>query len=205
MTWIILLFVLLLCMFCWWFPTTRKWIFLGRSNYITIKIKAKLVFRCKIMKKYGIFIGFVLGFLVAWLLFKGDDDFAWITIRNAVLNGVTLIWDKLMFISPYGRITDITDNFIYILNWSFGWSVLGSLFCIFSLFCDSRRFFLVKLILTVSYFMIMWYLLYFACFIIVKIPIFFNVLSAFAVSLIGIMVGIILLIPILEISEKLNS
>lgn len=200
MIWIILL-VFLLCVFCWWFPTTRKWIFLGRSNYIAIKIKAKLFFKCKIMKKYGTFIGFVLGFLVAWLLFKGDDDCAWITVRNAA----TLIWDKFMFISPYGRLTDITNNFIYILNWSSGWSVLGFLFCIILLFCDSRKFFLVKLILSVSYLMIMWYLLYFACFIIVKIPIFFNVLSAFAVSLIGIIVGIILLIPISEVSEKLNS
>lgn len=204
MIWIILL-VFLLGVFCWCFPTTRKWIFIGRSNYITIKIKAKLVFRCKIMRKYGTFIGFILGFLVAWLLFKGDDDFAWITIRDAVLNAALLIWDKLVFISPYGRITDVTNNFIYILNWSSGWSILGSLFCIILLFCDSRKFFLVKLILSVSYFMTMWYLLYFACFLIVKIPIYFNVLSAFSVSLIGIIVGMILLVPILEVSEKLNS
>lgn len=157
------------------------------------------------MKKCGIFIGFILGFLIAWLLFKGNDDLGWVTIRDVTLKIVIYLWDKIVFISPYGRITDATDNFLYILNWSTGWSILCFLYCILLLFLDSRKFFLIKAVLSLSYFMIMWYLLYLACFIIIKIPIFFNVLSAIAVSISSIIVGLLLIIPIEEVAPKLNS
>lgn len=204
---ILIISCFIICAFCWRFPITKKWILLGISNYTTIKTKTKLIIKFKVMKKYGTFIGFAFGFLLAWLLFKGNDDLTWISIKNTSLNLATYLWDKFIFISPYGRISNITENFEYVLNWSTGLSIIGFLFWLWLslFFSDSRKFFLTKLISSFSVFMIMWYLLYLSCFIIVKIPVFFHVLSTLSIIVIDIIVGYILTWLVLIIIYIIDS
>lgn len=184
-----------------WFPGAWKWISFRYSDFVEVKAKAKITLYDEIMKKRGTFINLALGFLGAWLLFEGNDVFAWITSGDAV----TLFLSTLISISPYVEPADITGDFAYVFHWSTGSALLFGLLYLCTFFDSSKKFFLAKLVLSVSFFMITWYLLYFACFLIVMIPVFFYILSAFAVLLIATFVGGGLLSVAECVSEKLDS
>ena len=206
-----IVFLTLIFYMLWSFPQVKKWAFLTLSNYITVRTNSKLIL-CKIMNKYGNLINFILGLVIGgsltWMLFRGNDDLAWVTFRDVVINGLNWWRDIAIFISPYGRITNmyISGNLKWLLDLV---SLAVLCVCIFwfvVLFSKNSRFFLVKTVVVITFAMGLWYGAFFGCIFTWLQPSLWQVyLGGLLFVVLFLSSAFLLSMSILELDSKLNS
>lgn len=164
--------------------------------------------KMRIMRKYGFIIGLILGIIcgsaLTWLLFIYNEGQIWqlvseYTIKGyqffseKITDGFLFIKEKAVFISPYGRLQNPDSKFLYVLNIAsieVGIFFIITLFCVYNYFED---FYFIKTICSIIYGVLHWYISFGVCFLIVKIEIYYKVLSAILISIAVIVVWFILL------------
>lgn len=212
---IIVLLVILISVY----HTIKTRYLITKGNFAEIVFNVRIA-KMKFLKKYSFLLGFsagsILGFCISWWLLVYKNGKNGKAITNFVLNFIDIlqeklctlflaIWDNILLISPYGRLSIPNEKYLYALNTSTLFVLLGLIICLVVMFKDSREFLFVKTILAIVHLFLHWYVMYFFCYLIVKISIFYKVLSVIAIALVSLFSWLLIMYPILNATDKLNS
>ena len=122
----------------------------------------------------------MLGGLLSWLC-------------SGIWNLLKKFWFLLIFLSPYGRAAALDPDFRYCLHWCSGcvvfFLIISVIFCTDEFFMDLIPSILVSIVAAI----VLWYISFGACFLLVNIPIWFTVLAPAAAVGLCFIVGLGLL------------
>lgn len=152
---------------------------------------ARFRFYTKVFPKFGDLFRVIIDFLLFWFIFKWKNGIIVDFLAPKIGFAASWIWSKLYFITPFARLAAQDTNFRYCL---IIYSMIAAFNFIFVciLFKDAglehgSEILIASLLVS----MIVWYVFYGLCFLVVLIPIWFKVLSVLAAILSGIGVMIL--------------
>lgn len=176
-----------------------------RIRIARISFMASILTDSKLGRMLGRILRICIDFLFFWFVLIWKDgivlqrllslweqvqdllDQAWISIQE-IPNLLIHLWDRIIlfldwlvqiivFLSPYGREPSLNPIFRYCLDWC-SWSIVFCCILLFLFLCTidfsgSESFFAA-----IFFGIIAWYPCYFACHLIILIPLYFNILAA---------------------------
>lgn len=203
----------------WEILPIRKWFYLFKGSLSGKTIRVKLFYIKEIIQKHIAIIRFIVHFALFYFIFEWNNEF----IKQKILAVVKKIINKLLkfkptitaimkkfinvfiLVTPFRHGKIVSENFKYAFIICTICAFVGFLAYLFIVMNTMKKHKIVSVLVSIISFVIMWNVMYYACRIVSKIPIFYKVLALLAIIILSIITWIIIAIPFFYIIDTLED